>query len=105
MKYLILVVYAAISSYGLYKLKAEELLSLPFIIGFGFYGLGMLIWLGILRTTPISVAFPVAAGSLIIATQLIGSMAFSERIGVVHVLGISLIFSGIVVIYAFADGN
>ena len=71
MKYLILLVYATISSYGLYKLKAEELLSLPFLIGFGFYGLGMLIWLGILRTTPISVAFPVAAGSLIIATQLI----------------------------------
>jgi len=100
MKYLIFVIYAVISSFGLYKLKsAPSISSWEFYIGFIFYGLGMLIWLQILRTTALSIAFPVAAGSLIIATQLLGYFLLGENVGPVRLAGVVFIIMGIALIY------
>lgn len=101
MKYLVFIIYAAISSYALYKLKAApSITSWAFLIGFLLYGLGVLIWLQILRTNPLSIAFPVAAGSLIVASQLLGFLLLGENVGPGKIAGVSLIFLGIVLIYS-----
>jgi len=101
MKYLSFLIYAAVSSFGLYKLKsAPSISSWEFLIGFIFYGLGMLLWLQILRTTALSIAFPVAAGSLIIATQFLGYLLLGESVGPAKVAGVAFIFMGIVIVYS-----
>ncbi len=92
--------YVAISSFGLYKLKsASGLLSLDFAIGFASYGLGFLVWFYVLTRMPLSIAFPIAAGSLIVATQFVGQAFLGERIEPVHAGGIALILVGIVLIH------
>ena len=66
-------VYAGISGYGLFLMKSSAaLIGSKFFIGLFFYGTGFLLWLWILRTFPLTIAFPAAAGTLIVATQVFG---------------------------------
>jgi multidrug transporter EmrE-like cation transporter len=96
----ILVAYATMSAFGLYFLKrAPNLISGDTLIGGLLYGAGFVIWIVILRLLPLSVAFPVAAGSLIIVTQLIGALLLKETWDFINALGVSLVFLGIVFIY------
>ncbi len=67
-----------------------------FLIGCFFYGTGFLMWLLILRVLPLSIAFPVAAGSLIVATQLFGVLVLKEPIAPWHIAGIAFILVGVV---------
>jgi multidrug transporter EmrE-like cation transporter len=93
---LITVLYAAISAYGLYLIKdAPTLLSLRALVGGIFYGGGFLIWIVILRVFPLTMAFPIAAGSLIVATQLIARFYLAETIVTSQTIGIGLIVVGI----------
>ena len=103
----LIILYLAISSFGLYKMKvamagAGTLLSGEFILGFGAYVFGFLLWLLILARLPLSVAFPVAAGGLIVSTQLMGVGLLKEPMPPLHIVGVVLIFFGIVLIYAKA---
>lgn len=92
--------YVVISSFGLYKLKsASGILSPEFAIGFASYGFGFLVWYYILTRLPLSIAFPIAAGSLIVATQIVGHEFLGEKIGFVHAGGIGLILVGIALIH------
>jgi multidrug transporter EmrE-like cation transporter len=92
--------YVAVSSFGLYKLKGSGgVLTLDSAVGFGFYGLGFLVWYYVLTRLPLSIAFPIAAGSLIIATQLVGYGLLGEKIGLVQIGGITLIIAGISLIH------
>ncbi len=92
--------YVAVSSFGLYKLKsASGLLSSDFLLGFTCYGIGFLIWYSVLTRLPLSVVFPIAAGSLVVATQIVGYMFLDEAIHIVHASGIALILTGIVLIF------
>ncbi len=92
--------YVLVSSFGLFKLKsASGLLSADFIVGFAFYGAGFLIWYSVLTRLPLSVVFPIAAGSLVVATQIVGYVFLGEAIRVVHTGGIALILAGIVLIF------
>ena len=94
-----MLLYVAVSAYGLYKIKAAaNLVSLEFAVGFIAYGLGFLLWLYILLRMPLSVAFPIAAGALIVATQLLGYLLLGERITVLHGLGVTAIVVGIALI-------
>jgi multidrug transporter EmrE-like cation transporter len=85
----LIVIYAAVSGYGLYLLKAsQEFLSTRFVI-----------WIFILRLFPLSIAFPTAAGALIIATQIAGVYYLKESLQPTTVAGIALIAIGIILIY------
>lgn len=98
-----ILVYIALSTFGLYKLKAAEtVISLPFIFGFSVYVAGFLMWLFILRRLPLSFIFPIASGGLIIATQLAGWYLLNEKLTIFHGVGCGLILSGIIVVYSQA---
>lgn len=95
----IFLVYALISCTGLYWLKsAENLWTIRFISGAIFYVVGAGIWLVILKIYPLSLAFPIASGILVIGTTLVGYFLLRENITWLHMLGLVLISSGISVL-------
>jgi multidrug transporter EmrE-like cation transporter len=97
----IFVIYVITSCSGLYLLKAAEGWKAPaFAIGFVLYAAGAVIWMVILRMMPLSFAFPIAAGSLMIGTTLTGFFLLSENVTVWHITGIFMIITGIVLIAA-----
>jgi multidrug transporter EmrE-like cation transporter len=72
-KALVLVGYVFLSVGGLYGMKrADHILSWTFAGGFSLYVAGFGVWLAILRMYPLSFAFPLAAGALIVGTQVVG---------------------------------
>jgi multidrug transporter EmrE-like cation transporter len=93
--------YVALSCIGLYLLKAAPVwLSLRFGLGFLLYALGAVMWLVILRHYPLSLAFPVAAGALMLGTSLIGLFFLGETLtrlqaggALVILLGITMLLS------------
>lgn len=88
------------SSYGLYKIKvSESFLSLEFSIGLVCYILGFLIWFAILKLYPLSIVFPIAASLLIVSTQLIGFFFLEEKVALSHLLGVSFIIIGIIILF------
>lgn len=92
--------YVLVSSFGLYKLKsAGGFLSPDFLLGFTCYGIGFLIWYSVLTRLPLSVVFPIAAGSLVVATQLVGYLFLDEAIHIVHASGVAFVLIGIVLIF------
>lgn len=97
---IILFFYALISGYGLYRLKgSSEILSVEFLLGAFCYGFGFIIWLVMLRTYPLSLAFPAAAGTLILTTQIFGIVFLHEEFSWQAVSGTALITIGIALIY------
>ena len=89
-------VYIAASCGGLYLVKAASGWKTPsFFIGFGLYGAGAILWMIILRLLPLSLAFPVAAGSLVIGTMLTGIFFLSEQVSRGHMVGACLVVAGI----------
>ena len=96
---LLLLFYVSVSAFGLYHMKAaSQFGSGQFILGFGAYVVGFGIWLFILTRAPLSSAFPIAAGSLIVATQFTGYFFLSERITPMHAIGIAAILAGILLV-------
>jgi multidrug transporter EmrE-like cation transporter len=93
------VIYIITSCVGLYLIKAAEGWRAPaFAIGFILYAAGAIMWLVILRLLPLSLAFPIAAGSLIIGTMTTGAFFLSETITVWRMAGAFLIITGITLI-------
>ena len=92
-------IYVVTSCSGLYGMKAAEgWKTLPFFIGFALYGAGAVMWLGILRLFPLSFAFPIAAGSLVVGTTCIGVLFLHETVSVWHLAGSLCIITGIALI-------
>jgi len=92
-------IYIITSCFGLYLIKAAEgWKTSSFVIGFVLYGSGAVIWMVILRLMPLSYAFPIAAGSLMIGTMLTGVFFLSETITSWHIAGAFMIITGIVLI-------
>jgi multidrug transporter EmrE-like cation transporter len=52
----------------------------------------------ILRHLPLSFAFPVAAGALVVGTMLTGFVFLGESIPYLHLIGAGVIISGIFII-------
>lgn len=97
---LVTVVYAAISAYGLYLIKdAPTLVSTRALIGGLLYGGGFCVWLAMLRVFPLSVAFPVAAGSLIVATHVIARIFLAETVSATQTFGVGMILVGIFLVF------
>ena len=100
---LLFVVYIVISCLGLFMIKlAPSFKSAEFAGGFFLYGLGAALWMIILRQLPLSLAFPVAAGSLIIGTMLVGVFFLNEAVPLLHVFGAGAIIFGIYLIVSGA---
>jgi len=92
--YTMVLIYALTSGYGLYMLKASNLApSTTLVAGVIAYGLGFVIWLWTLKRYDLSIAFPVAAGALMIATQFFGRQ-LGEAFSVSKFAGIALIIAG-----------
>lgn len=88
--------YAVVSCLGLYMIKAAEVWnSIPFFFGVALYGFGAVLWLVILRNFPLSFAFPVAAGGLIVFTMLTGRLFLNESLSGAQLFGAVLIIFGI----------
>jgi len=101
-----MVVYVAASTYGLYKIKvASGWQDSQFILGFCAYGFGFILWLYILRSAPLSLAFPVAAGALITSTSVVGMTQMGEAASLPKIASIVLIVIGICLLYAFDRGT
>lgn len=99
----LLALYLATSSFGLYKMKsAGTILALEFAGGFVFYALGFLWWVALLMRLPLSVAFPLAAGGLIVLTQVTGHAFLNETLSGMHLAGIAMILAGIVLVFIHA---
>jgi multidrug transporter EmrE-like cation transporter len=95
----LLVVYVAASCAGLYLIKAAtEWRSPTFFSGFFLYALGAALWMVILRLMPLSLAFPIAAGSLVLGTMLTGAFLLNETVSPIHIVGAVLILAGITLI-------
>lgn len=95
------VIYVVTSCFGLYLIKAASgWKSTAFFIGFVFYAAGALIWMAILRLMPLSLAFPLAAGSLMIGTMLTGVVFLSEIITAWQIVGAFMIIVGIALVAA-----
>ena len=60
------------------------------------YGAATLLWTWILRTTPLSAAYPFA-GLAFVIVPLLGALFFGEEIGLRVLLGAALIMAGIIV--------
>lgn len=92
-------IYVGISCFGLYWMKiAQGILTGVFFAGAIFYGIGALLWIQILRSYPLSYAFPVCAGALVIGTTAIGYIFQGEQISNLNIYGILLIILGIVLV-------
>ena len=99
----LITVYTLISAFGLYKIKTADGLQDIFMwIGAAAYGTGFLIWILILRRYELSIAFPIAAGSLIVATQAISYVVLKETLPPIHLAGVILIISGIALVFTRA---
>jgi drug/metabolite transporter (DMT)-like permease len=106
---LILILYAVSSSFGLALIKASMnnirsgqllllLSSVLFWAGGFLYILGFVIWFMLLKQNSLSTIFPVAAGSLVISTAMLGHLMLHEVVTYKGVAGIVLIVSGIVLL-------
>lgn len=89
-------VYVVVSCSGLYLIKAAPSWLTPaFVFGGFLYGCGAITWLFILRIFPLSIAFPIASGALMVGTSLVGFFLLRESISWQHMLGIAFIMLGI----------
>lgn len=97
----ILIIYILLNLIGLTLLKnSQSIISYHGIGGMFLYGLGFIIWLFvILRAMPLSIAFPLAAGSLMIGTQIFGYYFLNEKISFYQLAGVLMIVIGLCLIY------
>lgn len=94
-----LLLYIVTNCLGLYFLKSStSWFSVKFVCGAILYAVGAGMWIYILRIFPLSLAFPVASGLLMIGTTVTGYMLLNERLSTPQGAGILLILLGIAVI-------
>lgn len=97
---LLFMAYIGSSAFGLYRMKqAAEIVSPAFVLGFVFYGAGFVWWIVILRRMDLSLAFPIAAGGLIVATQVVGYFLLDEPMTRLQLAGVGAILAGITVLF------
>jgi undecaprenyl phosphate-alpha-L-ara4N flippase subunit ArnE len=70
--------------------------SFQMIAALTVYAVATVLWVAILRTTPLSVAYPFAALAIVLVS-LVGAVFFGEHINWRLALGTALIVSGIIV--------
>lgn len=96
---LLFIIYAIISTTGLILLKITKIFSHGFIAGGVMYLVGAVLWIYILRIYPISAAYPVASGALLITTSISGAMILNESFSIIKTSGYILIVIGAALIF------
>jgi multidrug transporter EmrE-like cation transporter len=95
----VLMVYVVTSVAGLTAIKSSIFGSVGFFCGLALYGLGFAIWYWLLTVLPLSKAFPVAAGCLIIGTQVAAKYALNESMTALHLAGVLIIILGVTLVF------
>lgn len=92
-----ILIYIITSVTGLVFLKMSDGKLLSYLGGAGIvlYGSGFVIWYLILTRLSLSVAFPIAAGGLVVGTQIAGYFILKENLSLTHLIGVLLIIAGI----------
>jgi multidrug transporter EmrE-like cation transporter len=91
--------YVAVSCAGLFFIKITGTWkSATFLLGFSLYAGGAVMWMVILRLLPLSFAFPIAAGSLVVGTMLTGAIFLKEAVSIWQSFGTLMIIAGIFLI-------
>ncbi len=72
-----------------------DYVSVPFVLGVGAFGVGVIFYGRALRDIPIVLAYPIQVGACILIIALFAVAVFGERISVPIALGIALITAGI----------
>jgi multidrug transporter EmrE-like cation transporter len=97
---ILLAIYTAMSTFGLFKIKESGFaMNVGLSIGVVFYLAGFVLWMYILKLFDLSVAFPMAAGALIVATQAVGYTMLHEPYTLSKISGSLLIIVGIALIH------
>ena len=79
--------------------KSSEIASIYFVLGNALYVLGYIIWIGIiLRSLPLSVAFPLASAGLLVASQIAGKIFLDENLDLYNLVSILLMLGGLLVL-------
>jgi len=73
---------------------ASILFSPGVIGGLSLYGLGTVLWLGVLARTELSQAYPFVGISFVL-TALLGHVLFQENLSLTRIIGITMIVAGI----------
>jgi multidrug transporter EmrE-like cation transporter len=97
---------SGISSAGEYSLAPGEILNSifglafqpKFLFGFLLYGLAAIIWFRVLASQQISLAYPSFVGLTFILLTGAAAFLLKERLAVSKLIGVALIFAGIVII-------
>jgi multidrug transporter EmrE-like cation transporter len=71
-----------------------------FTAGLTLYAVSFAIWTWLLGRLPLSVAYPMAAGATLVATSLLAWLLFDERLTLLKLAGIGLVFLGILALTA-----
>ena len=101
----LLLAYVSASVVGLHLLKLSGgcFLTARFWCGLGLHACGFLIWYALLTRMPLSVAFPLGAGALMLGTQISGYFFLEEALSSRHLLGVLMILTGLVMVAPAAD--
>jgi multidrug transporter EmrE-like cation transporter len=79
--------------------RTFEYLLDPFIISaYAFALLSSVAWLFVVEKYPVSVAFPVYVGALVVIVTVGSALLLKESISAQHVFGLLLIFAGVAVV-------
>jgi multidrug transporter EmrE-like cation transporter len=76
----------------------ERLFSLAFIGGLAFYGINVVLFAKALETLPVSVGYPMLAGSGFAALTLAAAVLFGEAITLTKLAGLGCVLLGIVLL-------
>ncbi len=91
--------YLTLTLYGIYQIKLAGFHELIFYVGFASYVASYGVWIVFMKLNPLSKAYAIAAGSLIIATQIIDYFVLNMPFASLQMIGITLIFIGILLIH------
>ena len=118
LKFILLIFYVILSISGLSLIKIfldnstldintifSQIVNPYFLTGITLYGAGFLIWIIILKFMPLSTAFPLASGILIVGTQISGFFLLHEQVNLRHITGLLLLIAGIAVLYINFEGS
>lgn len=72
--------------------------SLPFLLGVGAFGMGVVLYGKALQNIPIVLAYPIQVGACVLVIALLAVVLFGERFGTQTLLGVALVLSGIAVL-------
>ena len=72
----------------------STILTPTLMLGFFFYGVSAILWLFVLKSFPLSVAYPSLSLTYVFVVFL-SSVFFGENITITKIIGVVLIFSGV----------